>query len=138
MTNDTNFEVPVVLPIIAAALATVGTLSAVWSHEPDWSNAAVNACIATGFWSTVILERAKRRARIGQRQTQDASDNGAVSAKFLTRFYTGFALAYTVLTMIWAFAVGLMWVILAAVSAFYWYHSHRNWLKTRPPSQQNG
>lgn len=137
MTANTEFEVPVVLPIIAAALATLNTLLSVWSLEPDWSNAAIMACVATGLWSTVILERAKRRARIGQRQTEEASDDGAVSVLFLSRFYTWFALAYTVLTMIWAFAVGLWWVTLAVVSAYYWYHSHRYWLKTRPPSQQN-
>lgn len=73
------------------------------------------ACVATGYWSTVILERAKRRAQ------KTDSNEAALDPNFLFRFEAVFALAYTILTIVWTFVVGFLWIALAVVPALYWY-----------------
>lgn len=120
-----------VLVVICASLATFNTLVSIWPNEPDWSNAAIMAFVATGLWSSVILERAKRRARTEKHETEFDSDDVVLDPKFLFRFEAVFALAYTILTAIWAFVVGLWWIALAILPSLYWYNTYKYWLKSR-------
>ena len=138
LTENTELPENVVLPGIAASVATLNVLICVLPKDPDFSDAAIMAFVATGLWSTVILERAKNRTRIKNQKTNDDSDDVKVSPVFLLRYNVVFALAYTVLTCIWAFVVGLWWIALALLPLMYWYHAYTNWKKTRASFHQNG
>ena len=131
MSENSDLEANDVLPVIVASLATFFTVLSVWPNEPDWSSAAIMACAATGYWSTVILERAKRRAQ------KTDSNEAALDPNFLFRFEAIFALAYTMLTIVWAFVVGFLWIALAVVPALYWYRTFKYWQNTKSPSQLN-
>lgn len=138
MPENSNIEGSVVLPVICALLATYNTVLSVWP-EPNWSHAAMMAFVATGLWSTVILERAKRRARLENQTTNLDSGDVALDPIFKFRFEAFFALAYTILTVIWAFVMGLWWIALAlaVLPALYWYHTYKYWQETRPPRRSN-
>ena len=88
------------------------------------------AFIATGFWSTVILERAKSRARNKSKNTDADPNEGELSSEYSLRFYAIFASIYTVLTGIWALVVGLWWIALAILPTLYWYHVYKIWTKS--------
>ena len=119
----------IVLPVICALLATFNTLLSLWP-KTNWSYAAIMAFVATGLWSTVILERAKRRAQTQKREIESDSDNVEVDPKFMLRFEATFATAYTILTVIWAFVVGLWWIALAILPSLYWYRTYKYWRKS--------
>ena len=126
--NDLTAEI--LLPRIAACLATLNILLSVWPNEPDWTHAAIMAFVATGLWSTVILERLKSRVRNKSKKTDISSNGGEVSSEYLVRFYVVFASAYTVLTAIWAFVVGLWWIALAILPVWYWHLAYKNWRRS--------
>ena len=136
MSENGNPEEPSVLPVICALLATFNTFLSAWP-ESNWSHAAIMAFVATGLWSTVILERAKQRARTEQQKTDSGSDDVALNPRFKFCFEAAFALAYTIFTVIWAFVVGLWWIALAILPALYWYYTYKYWQEIRSSSQHH-
>lgn len=120
-----------VLPLINALLAICCTGLSVWPNEPKWSYAAIMAFVAIGLWQTVFLDRVKRRARIGKQQTDANSDDVTLDPRFMLRFEAFFASVYTILTVIWAFVVGLWWIALAILPSLYWYNTYKHWQKSR-------
>ena len=137
MPENNELSAIVVLPIVSAFLATLCVLLSVWP-EPDWSQAAITAFIATALWNTVILDQAKRRARTRMPETASDSHVVGLSAGFLFRFELVFALAYTIITVIWAFVVGLWWIALAILPVLSWYSVYKYWQKNRASVQPDG
>lgn len=124
MSENTTSSEYVVLRVICAFLATFGALLSMWPNA-NWLYAGTMTCIATGLWSTVIQERAKRRARNKRRETD--SDDVAVEPKFMFTLEVVCALAYTICTVIWVFADGFWWVPLAILCSLYWYNLYKHW-----------